>query len=94
MSSQRLKDQAGSLHGSVPDPLHMDDSMVFWGLLTVVVGISLTLCLLLGWFSSYTVVLSSLVMRAFVIPYCILVCSVWILSLGSLLFSQKEKVGK
>lgn len=43
-------------------------------------------------FSSYWVALSSL-NEGFILSYCILFCLVWLLSLGSLLFSEKEMEG-
>lgn len=49
----------------------------------------LTLCLLLGLFFSYWVVLSSLNVRAFALYYCILFRSVWLSPLGGLIFSEE-----
>lgn len=87
---KRLKWQLKSLHGSVLGPLHIcydcwlgiwgDSWQWEWGCLWL-------FCLLLESLSSYWVALYSLDMRVCAWYYCILLCHVWVMSLGDLLFS-------
>lgn len=57
---------------------------VFVGLITVEAAVSLSICLLLG-------CLVQPLYRGFcpALPYCVLFCPVWFLSLGGLLFSEE-----
>lgn len=67
--------------------------LVFGGLLICeLMGISF-LCLLLSLFCFYSVVLSILKVMVFVLPYYILGCYVWLLSLRSLLISNERQNG-
>lgn len=88
MGSQRLK-----RHCSAQSLLHICYDCylgVLVGILVVVTGISLTLLPSLGPFSSYFTALSSLIMRAFALSYCILLCPVRLSSLGGLFFSGEK----
>lgn len=60
---------------------------VLVGILTAGVGAVLDSCLLVGALSSYWVVSSSLDERVCAWSYCSLLCQVWMLFLGGLLFS-------
>lgn len=62
----------------------------FGGLLTVLVGVSLTFLPELEPSSSSWVALSSLVMRVCSYSYCTLLCNVQFLFLGCLLFSERK----
>lgn len=94
-----LRDWSGymsqRLHGSALGPLHICYGCVPWcscGTPNSASGRCLWLfCQLLGPFSSYWVALPSLDMRVTAWSYCILLCHVWLMSLGDLLFSGGEK---
>lgn len=63
-------------------------SWCFCELLTVGVGVSLTFCLLIRFFSSYRIALASLNRKACDLSRCILF---WLLSFEGLLFSEEER---
>lgn len=92
--SQRLKRQLRMAYGSKLGPLHVRYSCVAWcscGLLTMGVGLSLTLLFALGTFSSHWVASSSLDLR--VCTWSYILGHAWLILLGGCSFLKGNGKG-
>lgn len=95
MGVWRLEGKAQSLHGSALDPLPILWQLAWWfvGLLTAGVAMSPILLPVLETFPPILCLVQPLC-GGFRLVYCILLCPVWQLSPGGLLFSEKETEGE